>query len=97
MAVAVVSEVPDGTLEMYAAVNERIGLGDRLAPGHLMHALARREEGGLQVIDVWESVADFERFDRETLAPVVREVTGGAIGPPRRRILELERLVRRPG
>jgi hypothetical protein len=93
MPVAIVSDVPEGTLAMYEAVTERIGT--ELAPGHLVHALGRREGGGLQVIDVWESVEHFERWSRETLAPAVQEVTGGAIGPPRRRYLELDRFVTR--
>lgn len=97
MPVAIVSEVPEGTLEMYEAVSERIGAGGELAPGHLVHALGRRAGGGLQVIDVWESIEDFERFNRETLARAVREVTRGRLGPPRRRIFELDRLVTRRG
>jgi hypothetical protein len=84
MAVAILSEVPEGTVEMYEAVMERLGGKRTLAPGHLVHVVGERLEGGLRVFDVWESYEDFVRFDEEHLHPAVREVTGGRVSPPLR-------------
>ena len=84
MAVAILSEVPEGTVEMYEAVMEKLGGKGTLAPGHLVHVVGKRAEGGLRVLDVWESNEDFERFDEERLHPAVREVTGGRVSPPLR-------------
>ena len=89
MPVAILSEVPDGTVEMYEAVMERLGGKGTLAPGHLLHVVGERAEGGLRVFDVWETREDFERFDEEHLHPAVREVTGGRISPPHRTTYEV--------
>jgi hypothetical protein len=84
VAVAILSEVPEGTVEMYEAVTERLGGKGALAPGHLVHVVGERGEGGLRVFDVWETYEDFERFDEEHLHPAVREVMGDRVSPPLR-------------
>jgi hypothetical protein len=54
--------------ELHAAVLERMGAD---VTGLLVH-LARATEGGFQVIDVWESREDSERYYRE-----IQGIAGG--------------------
>ena len=84
--VAILSEVPDATLEMYRAVNAQPELASP-APGHLFHGVSGLQGGGLRVFDVWESEEHFRRYDREVIQPAVHAVTGGAVGPPRRQVV----------
>ena len=39
-------------------------------------------EEGWRIIDVWESEAHHQRFQREVLDPAILKVTGGAMGDP---------------
>src|SRR5829696_10491031 len=93
MAVAILSEVPEGSFAMYEAVTEKLGGRGVLAPGQLIHVVGPLEGGGLRVFDVWESVEDFRRFNEQELYPAVVEVAGGAISPPRRAYFEVMDLV----
>lgn len=57
---------------MHAAVLERMGTD---VPGLLVH-LARATDGGFQVIDVWESREDCDRYHRE-----IQDIAGGQALP----------------
>ena len=90
MAVAVISEVPQGNLDMYDAVNRKIDeTGGENQEGHIFHCVGAMEGGGFRVFDVWESQDQFEKFVQETLGPAIDEVTGGQAGEPNRTIYEL--------
>jgi hypothetical protein len=89
MAIAVISEVPQGTLDMYDAVNEKLDPGDELQQGHIFHSVGAMEGGGFRVFDVWETQEAFERFVEEKLGPAIDEVTQGQAGEPNRTIYEL--------
>ena len=93
MAVAILSEVPEGSVSMYEAVMEKLGGRGVLAPGQLVHVVGPLEGGGLRVFDVWESVEDFRRFNEEDLYPAVVEVAGGELSPPRRTYYEVFDLI----
>ena len=93
MAVAILSEVPEGSVSMYEAVMDKLGGRGVLAPGQLVHVVGPLEGGGLRVFDVWESVEDFTRFNEQHLYPAVVEVAGGEIAPPRRTSYEVFGLV----
>lgn len=95
MAIAVISEVPQGTLDTYDAVNEKLeASGQRMQEGHLFHCVGAMEGGGFRVIDVWESREGFERFVAEVLGPAIDEVTQGQAGEPDRTIYELHNVMR---
>jgi hypothetical protein len=64
MAVCLVIDVPGATLEQYDQV--RSALGDPLGDGQTAH-IAGATGGGIRVVDVWESRADFDRFVQERL------------------------------
>ena len=90
MAIAVISEVPQGNLDMYDAVNRKLEEGGPIpVEGHHFHCVGAMEGGGFRVFDVWESQGHFEDFVQNRLGPAVDEVTGGQAGEPNRTIYEL--------
>jgi hypothetical protein len=74
---AVTIDVP-APVEFYDAVHtallERAGSS---VDGLLVH-LARATADGFQVIEVWESRADYDRYVDELLMPVLGELSGGS-------------------
>jgi quinol monooxygenase YgiN len=91
MAVAFVLDFPGGTREQYDQVIERMELDGQLAPGGLFHA-AGSYGGGWRVVDVWEDMAQFERFRDEKIVPYTAEV---GLEPPQVRAVEVAE--RKPG
>jgi len=72
MAVCLVINVPGATWEQYQQVED--GLGEpRLGEGQSLH-IAGPTDGGLCVIDVWESRAHFDRFMNERLGAQLQKV-----------------------
>jgi hypothetical protein len=74
MAIALVMEFPGATQEQYDKVMKTLGLdrSDEPPAGALLH-LAGPTEKGWEVIDVWESREDFDRFLREKLGRAIEE------------------------
>jgi hypothetical protein len=62
--------------QVYDAVHARLleRTGGR-SDGLLVH-LARATDTGFQVIEVWESRDDFERYQTELVGPLLAEVAG---------------------
>ena len=58
---------------LHAALLERTGGS---LDGLLVH-LALETETGFQVIEVWESQADYDRAMADVLTPIMRDVSGG--------------------
>ena len=58
---------------LHAALLERTGAS---VEGLLVH-LARETDTGFQVIEVWESQAEYDRYAEDLLAPVLSELSGG--------------------
>ena len=73
---AVTMDVPE-PVELYDAVHrallERTG---GVVDGLLVH-LARQTGEGFQVVEVWESREDFERYSAEVVGPLATEVLQG--------------------
>jgi hypothetical protein len=65
MSVCLIVEIPGATLEQYDTVKE--GLGEPTFGEGQIHHIAGEVEGGLCVIDVWESRGHFDRFLEERL------------------------------
>ncbi len=65
------------SVELYDALHaellERTGSA---VDGLLVH-VARETAEGFQVIEVWESQADYDRYVEELIAPVLRELSHG--------------------
>lgn len=85
MAVAFVMDFQGGTRQQYDEVIAKMDLGGETAPGGLFHA-AGSYEGGWRVVDVWESVEQFERFRDEKIIPYVTEA---GLAPPTVRTIEV--------
>jgi hypothetical protein len=77
VAFGIIASVP-APLDMYRAVNAQITeqTGDAPPDGLLVH-IARETADGFQVIEVWESKQQCERFEQTVLAPIIDRVSGG--------------------
>jgi hypothetical protein len=64
MAVCLIVNVPGATVEQYDQIRE--GVGDPLGEGQISH-VAGEVDGGMCVVDVWESREAFDRFMQEHL------------------------------
>jgi hypothetical protein len=74
MATAILIEFPKGTQRQYDEVIDALGLKDpNNLPRGLISHVAGPTESGWEVVDVWESRADFDRFLAQRLGPAVRE------------------------
>ena len=75
MAVAVILEFDDATLDQYDQVVEKMGFepGGSGPPGGMFHWVTKTDNG-FRVIDVWESREQFEQFSEEKIGPYSQEV-----------------------
>jgi len=71
MAVVVMQEIKGMTQQQYDQVTAM--MEGKLPPGALVHT-ASVMEGGMRIIDVWESQAAFEKFAHDTLAQMAGTV-----------------------
>ena len=71
MAVALILDFPGGTRAQYDRVVEKMDLHERMPDGGMFHA-AGSYEGGWRVIDVWEKLAEFERFRDAKIIPLAQ-------------------------
>jgi hypothetical protein len=62
MAILATAEIPGGTHEMYDGVNELMGITADNPPPGLIHHVAVDVDGGMKIIDVWESADAFTGF-----------------------------------
>jgi hypothetical protein len=81
MAVGVVLEFKDATLDQYDQVLEKMGLAPRGpgAPGGLFHWVTATD-GGFRITDVWQDRETFEKFAQEQIMPYAQQV--GMTSPP---------------
>jgi hypothetical protein len=81
MAVAVVMEFADATLDQYDEVIAKMGFspGGAGPPDSLFHWVTQTANG-IRVTDVWESRERFDQFAQEQIGPYAAEV--GIPGPP---------------
>lgn len=73
MAVAFLIEIPGFTPEQSAAVMQELGLDKNPAAGHIFH-LEGPMEGGMRIVDVWETAEAFQAFAHERLGPAFEKV-----------------------
>lgn len=72
MAVVMTFEWEGFTPAQYDEVREKVGWDDDPPEGGVFH-VAWFEDGGIHVVDVWESEQDFRRFFDERLRPVLKD------------------------
>lgn len=82
MAIAEVIELPRGSQEKYDQVIKEAGLsGSQLAPGQLVHFAGPMEGGGWQIVNVWESQAASDSWEK-VLIPARRKAGLPDVIPP---------------
>jgi hypothetical protein len=94
MSIAVVIDLEGVTAEQHDALVAAMGLAGQSAaatPGLIFHA-AGPSPTGWRVIDVWESEADLERFQRERLLPAAEHI--GGLPRPRVEMMPVHRMLR---
>ncbi len=75
MAVLIYNRGAEWTQELYQAVTDRVLPDPKNPPaGLLVHVASPSERGGWQVVDVWESEADYRRFVEEKIMPAAQEL-----------------------
>ncbi len=75
MATIVTMKVPFGT-DIYDRVNEEMDTENNLPDGLVSH-YAAETDGGVLIVDIWDSKDHFEQFSNERLMPAVAKVIGG--------------------
>jgi hypothetical protein len=94
MAIGVLTEIDEGTLDQYDQVNERLQVQSDPPAGMIVHTAGGKEGGGFRIFDVWESREDFERFQEERLGPIVTDVVGEDARPSRQDVYDLHDFVK---
>jgi hypothetical protein len=79
MAVAIEMVFRGGTLAQYDEVMRMMDLGDTPPAGALFHWVAATDDG-IKVVDVWETLDQFNRFAGEHIMP--NAAKAGFDGPP---------------
>jgi hypothetical protein len=79
MAVAIEMRFTGATLAQYDDVMRRMDLGDEAPEGALFHWVAATDDG-IVVVDVWETMEQFDRFAREKIGPHTQ--AAGIEAPP---------------
>lgn len=75
MAVAVLMEFSEGTMEQYDQIIEKMGLSDgHAAPHGIFHVCGPTEEGGVRIVDVWESAEAYKDFAETQIGPIAASV-----------------------
>jgi hypothetical protein len=75
MADAVIHELPEGVgAELYDAVNEKLTVQDDPPQGLVAHFAGQGPSGRFQIVEVWESRDQFDRFNEERLTPAIEEI-----------------------
>jgi hypothetical protein len=71
------AEIEGMTPEVYEGIYEAVNFPAEPIDGLLSHAAAKTD-GGMRIIDVWESEGAFEKFIDERLGPAMGKVEGAS-------------------
>lgn len=74
MAISMLQESRDVTIDMYDAVASRLGVDADPPPGMILHTATPMDGGGIRIFDVWESREHLDRFREERLGPTIATV-----------------------
>ena len=75
MAFVRVFDNPEGTREQYDAARAQIDVSsDNMPEGALLHVAGESPTGGWRVAEIWESEEAAQKFDAETVLPVLERV-----------------------
>jgi hypothetical protein len=82
MAVLLVSSAPSRA--DYDAVDRVLGLASNRPGGMLLHVAAEQSDGQVVIVDLWDSHAAMDAFERDRLFPAFAATDRPMIDPPRR-------------
>jgi hypothetical protein len=85
----VLSRVP-APVEMYDAAHAEIHRRSRGKVEGLLVHVGRATDDGFEVLEVWESREQFERYNREVVAPAMAGTTPGPTPSPGQGVDEFE-------
>jgi hypothetical protein len=74
MAVLMIGKVDGLDPDTYDKVNKEMGFPDQGAPDGLISHTAAPADGGMEIVDVWESMDKFEDFMQNRLMPAMSKV-----------------------
>ncbi len=90
MSVGIIQEFDGFGPENYRAVSQEMNFPADWPDGLVAHA-AGTVEGGMRIVDIWESRDQFDRFSEETIQPAIQATAGEAASQaPPPRITEFE-------
>jgi hypothetical protein len=70
------------TRDLYEALNRQMGFPESAPDGLIAH-MAGEIDGGIRIVDIWESRDLFDRFLQQQLGPAMGQIPGTeAITPP---------------
>lgn len=73
MAIALLLEFPGAGQQLYDQIVQELKLGGRLAKGGIFH-VSGPMDGGMRIVDVWESQEAFDTFQRDRLGPIAQKL-----------------------
>lgn len=69
MAILATTHIPGGTAEQAAEWNDRVSEVLAASPGFIVQVDAPAPDGGWQILSVWESESDLQRFFESAVKP----------------------------
>ena len=81
MAYGYVMDVP-APVEFYDALHAEITRRSGGGPEGLLVHLGRATDAGFQILEIWESQEQCERFNAEVVGPALAELSDGQAPPP---------------
>ncbi len=69
MAILATTHIPDGNPEQAADWNNRVSAVLAVAPGFILQVDAPAPDGGWQILSVWESESDLQRYFESAVKP----------------------------
>ena len=73
MSVVLTQEMPGATRELIEEVTAELHLDEGMPTGLIAHT-AMEVDGGIRIIDIWETAADYDRFQHDQLGPAMAVV-----------------------
>jgi hypothetical protein len=77
-------------IEAYEAMHAEIGRRTTGPVEGLLLHLGRATPRGFQIIELWESKEQYDRYDAELVQPVMAELSAGQAAPPEPAVEEFE-------
>lgn len=91
MAVLYIYEIPDASIDVYDRVRAQVD-EEGIPDGSISHVACKRDDGGLVVVEVWESQALHDEFNAE-LRERIKKAGGPASARTQPRILPVYNMV----